>query len=449
MSSCTSSSASRRIGVVGAGYVGLTTAACLAHLGHQVNCVDVDHHKIQRLNRGEVSIDEPQLADLVTTWLRHDRLCFHTELRSLADADTVLLCLPTPAGQQGDADLTAIESVLTQLSTLLARGTILVTKSTVPVGTAHRAGQLLARPDIAIVSNPEFLREGHAVHDFLHPDRIVLGATDPAAARTVAQLYQTLPAPVITTSTASAELAKYASNAFLALKISYANELAELCERLHADITEVTETMGLDHRIGPAFLAPGPGWGGSCLPKDTTALLHAAHSVDLEFGILGEAIHTNTAQPDRIIDKIRHATAHPLTGTRIGLLGLTFKAGTNDLRHSPALTIAHRLAAEGAHLTAYDPHLSAPGPTQLHPIHLVDDAYLATKDAEAIVVLTEAPQFRELDWTQIAATTPAATVIDTRNTLDPDTLRSCGLRHIGTGTPLTSSVTRARPKAGL
>jgi UDPglucose 6-dehydrogenase len=433
--------------VVGAGYVGLTTAACLAHLGHRVNCVDVDHHKIQRLNRGEVSIDEPQLTDLVTTGLRHARLRFHSELCCLADADTVLLCLPTPAGQQGDADLSAIESVLTRLSALLAPGTILVTKSTVPVGTAQRAGQLLARPDIAIVSNPEFLREGHAVHDFLHPDRIVLGATDPAAAHSVAQLYQALPGPIITTSTASAELAKYASNAFLALKISYANELAELCERLHADITEVTDAMGLDHRIGPAFLAPGPGWGGSCLPKDTIALLHTAHSVGLEFGILREAIHTNVAQADRIVDKIRHATAHPLTGTRIGLLGLTFKAGTSDLRHSPALTIAHQLSAEGANLTAYDPRLSAPGPTHLHPIQLVDDAYLATKDAEAIVVLTEAPQFRELDWAQIAITAPQATVIDTRNTLDPHTLRACGLRHIGTGTPLTSSDTGDRPNA--
>jgi UDPglucose 6-dehydrogenase len=376
--------------VVGAGYVGLTTAACLAHLGHRVNCVDVDHHKIQRLNRGEVSIDEPQLTDLVTTGLRHARLRFHSELCCLADADTVLLCLPTPAGQQGDADLSAIESVLTRLSALLAPGTILVTKSTVPVGTAQRAGQLLARPDIAIVSNPEFLREGHAVHDFLHPDRIVLGATDPAAAHSVAQLYQAL---------------------------------------------------------GPAFLAPGPGWGGSCLPKDTIALLHTAHSVGLEFGILREAIHTNVAQADRIVDKIRHATAHPLTGTRIGLLGLTFKAGTSDLRHSPALTIAHQLSAEGANLTAYDPRLSAPGPTHLHPIQLVDDAYLATKDAEAIVVLTEAPQFRELDWAQIAITAPQATVIDTRNTLDPHTLRACGLRHIGTGTPLTSSDTGDRPNA--
>jgi UDPglucose 6-dehydrogenase len=192
--------------------------------------------------------------------------------------------------------------------------------------------------------------------------------------------------------------------------------------------------MGLDHRIGPAFLSPGPGWGGSCLPKDTSALLHTARSVDLEFGILREAIDTNAAQADRIIDKIRHATTHPLTGARIGLLGLTFKAGTADLRHSPALTIAHRLAAEGAHLTGYDPHLAAPGPSQLRPIHLVDDPYLATKDAEAIVVLTEAPQFRELDWAQIAATTPRATVIDTRNALDPDTLRTRGLRHIGTGT---------------
>jgi UDPglucose 6-dehydrogenase len=428
-------SSARRVGVVGAGYVGLTSAACLAHLGHQVSCVDVDEPKVERLRRGEVTIAEPGLAELVAAGQRHGRLEFHTELSVLGGADTVLLCLPTPSAEHGGADLGVVESVLRGLGTVLAERCVLVTKSTVPVGTAGTAVALLARPDVAVVSNPEFLREGYAVRDFLHPDRIVVGTEDAVAGQRVAELYGGLDAPVLRVGTASAELAKYASNAFLALKVSYVNELAELCERLDADITEITATMGMDHRIGPAFLAPGPGWGGSCLPKDTRALVGTSASVEFDFELLRAALRANAAQPHRVVDKVRRACGGRLDGARIGLLGLAFKAGTGDLRDSPALAVARLLAAQGAVLTGYDPCVPAPGPTEVGAVRVVEDPYLVSERAEAIVVLTESPAFRDLDWRRLATLIAQPAVVDARNVLDPVVLAAAGLSHVGIGTP--------------
>lgn len=428
------SSASRRVGVVGAGYVGLTSAACLAHLGHRVTCVDVDERKVEQLRRGVVSIEEPGLAELVTAGQQHGRLDFRTDLTALGDAELVLLCLPTPSARCGDADLSVVESVLRELTSVLAPGCVLITKSTVPVGTTARAAELLARPDVAIVSNPEFLREGHAVADFLHPDRIVLGTGDPAAARNVAQLYDGLDAPVLTVGTASAELAKYASNAFLAMKVSYVNELAELCERLGADITEVTATMGHDDRIGHAFLAPGPGWGGSCLPKDTSALLNGASTVGMDFELLRAAVRANAAQPSRVVEKVRRACGGRLDGVRVGVLGLAFKAGTGDLRDSPALAVTRLLTAEGAVLTGYDPCVPAPGVAEVGDVEVVDDPYVVAKAAEVIVVLTESPQFRALDWDQLATLAERAAVVDARNVLDPGGVVAAGFSHVGIGT---------------
>jgi UDPglucose 6-dehydrogenase len=334
--------------------------------------------------------------------------------------------------KQGDADLGAVTAALDELAPLLAHGCVLVTKSTVPVGTTRRLERRLGRPDVRIVSNPEFLREGHAVTDFLHPDRIVLGTDDTAAADRVAALYENLDAPVLRTGFASAELAKYASNAFLALKLSYVNELAELCERLGADIADVGRVMGMDDRIGSAFLTPGPGWGGSCLPKDTEMLVRTADTAGLDFALLREAARTNTRQRDRVLTKVRRAVGGGLTGTRIGLLGLTFKAGTGDLRHSPALAVAALLAREGAILTAYDPQVEPPGPAGLDA-HVVEDPCLVAKDAETIVVLTEWPEFRELDWPRLAAVAAHATVVDTRNLLDPGALARAGFQHTGMG----------------
>ncbi|WP_410586954.1 UDP-glucose dehydrogenase family protein [Amycolatopsis sp. lyj-23] len=426
------------IGIVGAGYVGLTSAACFARLGHRVTCVDADESKVDELNRGVVAIAEPALADLVGQALGDRTLTFTTAQAELYGADLVFLCLPTPPGEDGRPDLGVLEQVVPQLGRLLRPGCVVVTKSTVPVGTAARLPRLLGRDDLPVVANPEFLRESHAVEDFLHPDRVVVG-TDPAdspAAQRVARLYEPTGAPVVATDSASAELAKYASNAFLAVKLSYVNVLAELCERFGADVREVSRTMGLDARIGPEFLAPGPGWGGSCLPKDTSALLHAAESAGVDFGILRDAVRVNARQRARVVRAVRQAVtgspAGSLAGARIGLLGLAFKAGTGDLRDSPALAVAAELARAGAELTAHDPAVACvPGTS---PVQVVDDPYLVAKDAAAIVVLTEWPEFRDLDWARLAASADRAVVVDTRNLLDPDALAEAGFAHIGVGT---------------
>jgi len=426
-----------RVGVIGAGYVGLTSAACFTHLGHQVVCVDNDQSKVDELDRGEVTIAEPGLTELVRDGLGCGRLRFTTDTRELSGVDVVLLCLPTPKGKDGDADVRVLEEVVTTLPGLLAPGCVVVTKSTVPVGTGTRLAELLGRPDLPVVSNPEFLREGHAVEDFLKPDRIVIGSVPESrtAAERVAGLYGETNAPVWFTDPASAELAKYASNAFLALKVSYVNILAELCEHYGADIRDVGRLMGLDPRIGPAFLVPGPGWGGSCLPKDTAALLRTAEHAGVDFGILRDAMKANARQRAAVVRKIRRAITGvsdgSLSGIRIGLLGLAFKAGTGDLRDSPALAVAHELARSGAVLTAYDPGVET---VDQDTVQVVDDPYLVAKDAAALVVLTEWPEFRELDWERLAAATERAVVVDARNLLDPATLAEAGFTHTGLGT---------------
>jgi UDPglucose 6-dehydrogenase len=431
----------RRIAVIGTGYVGLTTGACLASLGHHVVCADVDEEKIARLRDGDVSILEPRLTDLVAEGLAAGRLEFVVGARNaiaptqLSDApvEVVFLCVPTPMGAGGAADLTAVEQVAHEVRALLPRGCVVVNKSTVPVGTAARTRQLLGRRDVAVVSNPEFLREGTAVHDFLHPDRIVVGSDQQDAAERVAALYSRLGAPTLLTDAASAEMVKYAANCFLAMKLSYVNALAGLCERLGADVHEVTEGMGYDKRIGQAFLRPGPGWGGSCLPKDTRALMQIAEAAGYEFPLLDASVATNGRQSARMVAKVREAVGGTLAGRRIGLLGLTFKAGTDDLRDSPALTVAADLAADGAELIGYDPSCPAPVPGLTDGIVIADDALGAAKDADALVVLTEWPQFRTLDWPAMARVAASRTVVDTRNLLDPDVLRRAGFSWVGVG----------------
>lgn len=404
---------SRRIGVVGAGYVGLTTAACFAHLGHRVVCADVDAGKVQALNAGEVGLYEPGLDELVDENTRAGRLRFVDGNReALSDVDFAFVCVPTPTGQDGAADLSAVTAVLEEAP----ETTRLVLKSTVPVGTAARHRN--------VVSNPEFLREGHAVEDFLRPQRVVVGARDESTAREVAALYEPTGAPVVLTDNTSAELVKYASNCFLALKLSYVNTLAELCESLDADIDGVTEGMRLDDRIGASCLAPGPGWGGSCLPKDTLALLATAHAADVDFPVLAAAVRTNDHQARRVVSKIKDEVG-ALAGTRIGLLGLTFKAGTNDLRDSPALAVASLLAAEGAVLQAYDPCVTA----DLDGITVAKSAIEAADGAQMLVVLTEWPEFAELDWPELNV--PA--ILDTRNILPADKVTEAGIRLLCTG----------------
>ncbi|WP_280247875.1 UDP-glucose dehydrogenase family protein [Nocardia abscessus] len=429
-----------RVGVVGAGYVGLTSAACLAHLGHHVVCVDNDESKVETLRTGTVPIVEPGLPELVREGLSENRLVFTSNPRALHECEVVLLCLPTPMGTGGTADLGVIENALETLSTVLPPDCVLVTKSTVPVGTATRIPALSGLASTAVISNPEFLREGHAVEDFLRPDRVLLGAAeqDRESADRVAALYAGTGAPVLRSDSASAELAKYASNAFLAVKLSFVNTLAELCERVGADITKVTDAMGMDDRIGPAFLAPGPGWGGSCLPKDTRALLRAAEAAGVDFAMVRAALRANDRQHAMVLRKIRRAATGAvdgsLSGTRIGVLGLAFKAGTGDLRESPAVAVARQLSRHDATVTAYDPCVPESGAPGLDGIRVVDDPYLVAKEADAIVILTEWPEFRSLDWARIATDVERAVIVDTRNLLDERLLSGTGFTLLSTGT---------------
>jgi UDPglucose 6-dehydrogenase len=447
----------RSIAVVGTGYVGLTTGACLASLGHRVVCADVDEDKIDRLLAGVVGIREDGLPELVGEGMAAGRLSFvvgaAAALKELeaegAPVEVLFLCVPTPMAIGGTADLTSVEAVVEEVRDALPSGAVVVNKSTVPVGTARRTAEMLGRADVAVVSNPEFLREGSAVHDFLHPDRVVVGSDDQDAAGRVAALYTRLGAPALLTDAASAEMIKYAANCFLAMKLSYVNALAEMCERLDADIVAVTEGIGHDHRIGRAFLAPGPGWGGSCLPKDTQALLQVADAADFEFRLLRAAIDTNTRQFRRTADKIRLAVTGSRSGSlvrrRLALLGLAFKAGTDDLRDSPALTVAALLRQAGAELVAYDPAVRAGDPgVDTALLTVVDDARLAAQGADAIVVLTEWPEFRTLDWTALAEVVAAPVVVDTRNLLDPEVLRLAGFTWTGVGRPLGARTGMAR-----
>jgi UDPglucose 6-dehydrogenase len=433
----------RRIAVIGTGYVGLTTGACLASLGHKVVCGDVDPGKVERLRRAEVDILEPGLTELVREGLAAGRLSFVVGAEAAVTgheegAEIVYLCVPTPMGVGGVADLSTVESVIDEVRNLLLPGTVVVNKSTVPVGTSQRTAELLKRDDISVVSNPEFLREGSAVEDFLNPDRIVVGCDEQDAAERVSALYARLGAPTVLTDAASAELVKYAANCFLAMKLSYVNAMAELCERLGANIADVTEGMGYDRRIGQAFLSPGPGWGGSCLPKDTSAMLQVADSADFEFRLLRATIDTNERQRQRIVDKIRLAVTGKRGGSlshlRLGIYGLTFKANTDDLRDSPALAVAALLRQAGAELVAYDPAVSADTlRPELSAVTVVDDPYLVGKEADGLVILTEWPEFRTFDWGRLAGAVRAPIVVDTRNLLDKDVLRRAGFAWTGLG----------------
>jgi UDPglucose 6-dehydrogenase len=419
-----------RVAVIGAGYVGLTTAACLASLGHRVRCADRDAALVKRLRRGQVDIMEPGLPVLVVEGLAAGRLQFDAGTRdAVADAEAVFLCLPTPAGPGGAPDVTALMAVAAEIAGALLEGSVVVIKSTVPPGTAARIADLLDRPDLVVASNPEFLREGTAVADFLRPDRIVIGC-DTDGAHRVAGLYAKLEAPVIVTSTSSAELAKYAANCFLAVKLSYINEVAGLCERAGADIREVAEVLGHDPRIGASHLRPGPGWGGPCLPKDAKALLHLGWVAGSELTLLRAAVAANQWQQRQVVEKIRLALGGSLVGTRIALLGLTFKPGTGDLRDSPATAVATLLAAEQAQVVGCDPGVRA----SISGTAVSEDPYKAVTGADAVVILTDWPQFRKLDWTRISQLMAGHTVIDTRNHLDPAALDRAGLCWHGMGT---------------
>src|SRR6476619_7455777 len=345
-----------KIAVIGTGYVGLTTGACFAHMGHKVICADIDAAKVDSLSQGVIPIVELGLQELVREGIDGGRLSFVLGAANAAkDCEIAFLCVPTPQGDDGSADLSYIEAAAREIGPVLPYEAVVVNKSTVPVGSAKVVERVLGRPDVKVVSNPEFLREGSAVQDFLNPDRVVIGCDDQSAALKVSSLYDKISAPVIITDPASAETIKYAANAFLATKLSFINAIAAICEGVGADVNDVVVGMGYDRRIGSEFLRPGPGWGGSCFPKDSKALLKIAHDAGYQFDLLDGVMAVNEQQFDRVTDKIRLAVGGLLRGCCVAVWGLTFKAGTDDLRDSPALAIIRRLIAAGASVQAYDP----------------------------------------------------------------------------------------------
>lgn len=428
-----------RVAVVGAGYVGLTSAVCLAHLGHDVRCADIDADRVARLTKGEAPIHEAGLPDLLASGLASGRLRFVVGAsEAAAGADVVFLCVQTPQGADGAADLTFVEQVARDIAPVLGPEAVVVNKSTVPVGTTRLVERVLSEAGVvhdgvAVASNPEFLREGQAIHDFLNPDRIVIGCDRPEAAGVLTELYSGLRAPVLVTDPASAEMIKYAANAFLATKVSFINAIANLCEAVDADVREVALGMGYDARIGFQFLKAGPGYGGSCFPKDVAALLHTSRAAGYPFELLAGVEDVNRAQRERIVDKIRRAVGGVLSGATVAVWGLTFKADTDDLRESPALAICERLLAEGARVRAFDPAAGEQAAERVPGVEICADAYAAAEGAGVIALLTEWDEFRWLDYERIATLVEHPAIVDARNLLDPPAMRRLGFAYAAVG----------------
>ncbi len=417
------------IGVIGVGWVGLVTAACFAELGHPVTARDILAEKVESLSRGETTIHEPGLDELLTR--NAERLSFTTEMDELLGAARLLfVCVDTPPTRSGDADLSRVRTVVEELP---ADGDhVLIMKSTVPAGTGEAIRR--DRPGLAYVSCPEFLKEGTAVADFMHPDRVVIGADagDGAAGDAVAALYGPLGGETVRTDVASAEMIKLASNAFLATKISFVNEIANVCEEVGADVGEVARGMGLDDRIGPKFLKAGIGWGGSCFGKDTIALKKLAGNSGYHFQLLSAVIDVNELQKRRVVQKLK-AHLGSLAGRRVALLGLAFKPDTDDMRDAASLVLAARLEGEGAEVAAYDPVATKRAGELLPTVDLADSALEALESADAAVLVTEWGEFAELDWGEAAARMANPLLIDGRNFLDPEKLLSAGFEYEGIG----------------
>lgn len=434
-----------RLTIVGTGYVGLVSGICFAEMGQSVIGVDIDRGKVERLARGELTIFEPGLEVLFERNLREGRLAFTTDLRAAVEAsDIVFLALPTPPGKDGEADLGYVLEVARQLSGMLTRYTIIVNKSTVPVGTADRvravleAGGAVAGRDFDVVSNPEFLREGGAVEDFMRPDRIVIGSSSPRAAATMRALYEPFVRngnPIFLMDERSAEMTKYAANAFLATKITFMNEIANLCERLGANVDQVRLGTGSDHRIGKQFLYAGIGYGGSCFPKDVQALYQMAHSARYPFRVLEAVMEVNERQRTILLPRLKDYLGS-LKGRRIAIWGLAFKANTDDVRESAAHALIRGLMAEGAEITAFDPEAMAAthgifGDT----IAYAPDAYEALKDAEALVICTEWNAFRSPDFAAMKHLLRRPAVFDGRNLYDPMRMAEMGFDYVSIGRP--------------
>jgi UDPglucose 6-dehydrogenase len=429
-----SSGSQINITVIGGGYVGLPTAAVLAKFGHVVTLAENDLRRLRSLREGRSPHFEEGLEALMNEGVLRGNLKFIMEASVAVDnAEIIFICVPTPQGDDGTTDMSYLMRVVASIAPNLGAEAIVVIKSTVPVGTAQRVYDVIGRSDVSVVSNPEFLSTGTAVAESLHPERIVVGAKDSRVAMRVASLFEESKAPVVVTSNATAETIKYAANAFLAVRLSFSNELSRFCEQVDANVIDLLQGLGHDHRIGFSYLQPGPGWGGSCLPKDTAALIVMGKANNFDFPVLQSAVATNNAQLEHVVQTILSKVGDT-AGRVVGLWGLTFKAGTDDRRNSPALHVAKRLLESGITLKAYDPTVALGGADDLDGIEIVSDAYSAAKGASLVVLLTEWPEFRELDWDKVAGLMAKTSIFDTRNALNRDVMRNSSLHYSSIGT---------------
>jgi UDPglucose 6-dehydrogenase len=431
-----------RIAMIGTGYVGLVSGACLADFGHEVTCIDKDSKKIEALKNGIMPIWEPGLESLVKANSERGRLSFTTDLgEGVEGAEAVFIAVGTPTRRgDGHADLTYVFGAVRELARVLKGPTVVVTKSTVPVGTGDQIAELLekegAPAGISVASNPEFLREGAAIRDFKIPDRIVVGAEDDKAREVLREIYRPLflnQAPILMTGRRTAELIKYAANAFLAMKISFINEMANLCEAVDADVHDVARGIGLDNRIGPKFLHPGPGYGGSCFPKDTLALLHTAADAGVEQRIVKTVVEVNDERKAGMANRVAKALGGSVRGKRIAVLGLAFKQNTDDMRDAPSIPLIKGLLEQGASISAYDPVAAENARGMLPGTEFASDAYVAAKDADALVVVTEWDEFRALDLGRFAKVMRGNLIVDLRNVYNRADAEEAGFSYVGIG----------------
>lgn len=438
------------ISVIGTGYVGLVTGACFAEFGVHVTCMDSDSRRIEKLGKGEIPFFEPGIAELVAKGVKEGRLSFTTNIGQAVDkALAIFIAVGTPPSADGSADLSFVKEVGKGIAQHMTSYKVIVTKSTVPVGTGETIREVVKKTQKSpirfdIVSNPEFLREGSAIEDFMRPNRVVIGADSDQAVAIMKDLYRPLyliETPIVVTDVPTAELIKYASNAFLATKISFINEIANLCERVGANVQMVAKGMGLDHRIGSKFLHAGPGFGGSCFPKDLAALIQTGERNGYPMQIASAASRVNDIQRGRMIDKIREAVGG-LKGKTLAMLGLSFKPNTNDLREAPALAIGRELLAEGAVIRVYDPEALAEACQLMPELKACRDTYQAAEGADALVIMTEWNVFRNLDFEKLKSVMRKPFVIDLRNVYDPERVAATGFTHVSVGRPARSPQSR-------
>jgi UDPglucose 6-dehydrogenase len=433
--------------VIGVGYVGLVTGTCFADLGNVVYCVDTNKDRVNDLNRGALPIYEPGLEELVRRNAQANRLFFTTDYaEALANADFVFIAVGTPSGSEGEADLSYVESAATSVARTMTRPMVIVNKSTVPIGSGDWVASIVekertVKADFAVVSNPEFLREGQAVYDFQNPDRVVLGSMQREAAEKVGELYAPIKCPVLITDLRTAEMIKYASNAFLATKISFINEIASICDQMGADVKQVARGMGLDKRIGPSFLDAGIGWGGSCFPKDVKALAYMAAIHGCHPQLLRAVIEINRDQRRRVIQKLRE-TLGTLDGKLVGVLGLSFKPNTDDMREAPATEIIHLLQAERAIVKVYDPVAMTNAGQMLSGVEFCANSYDVARDCDAIITVTEWNEFKQLDMAKVKNLMKMPVLIDGRNLYDPAEMAALGFVYHGIGRPVPTMSAR-------